>query len=136
MSNVVNEARRWLGTPFVHTGRELGVGVDCCGLVICVFNSVYGMHYDNRNYSHVMPNGVMRSELARWCDQVLGEWESGDVLLFDLMGQEQHVGFYTGDGQMLHAYQSAGVVAEHAINDSWRRRVVAVFRWRGFEQGV
>lgn len=31
---VAGEARRWLGTPYQHQARLLGVGVDCVGLVV------------------------------------------------------------------------------------------------------
>lgn len=130
---VVTEARKWVGTKFVHTGRQVGVGVDCVGLIICVFSSAAGLAYDNRNYSRLMPDGLVRAELEQWLMPVADgeEWAAGDVLLFKVGGVEQHVAFWTGEGTIVHAYQSAKCVAEHELTDSWRYRVTGVFRWAG-----
>lgn len=133
-NDIITEARKWLGVPFFHTGRS-STGVDCCGLVICVLREVFGFSYENRDYSPIMPNGYMRKELERWCDPVDDEPETGDVLLFNLAGAEQHVGFFAGEGKMLHAFQSANVVAEHEYTASWRSRCVQVYRFRGLDFG-
>ena len=136
--DIVKEARTWLYTPFYHTGRKKGRdrnngdGVDCCGLIICVLREVMGFTYDKTDYSRVMPNGVMRAEVETWCDRVEGDlWKPGDVMLFSIAGAEQHIGFYTGNGKMLHSYQTANAVSEHDITPQWRKRIVDVFRVRG-----
>ena len=127
---IIDEARTWIGTPFYHTGRERGVGVDCCGLLICVLNTIVGINYDNRDYSRIMPNGIMRAEVEVWCDPVCGLWLPGDVILFSIAGMEQHVGFYAGNNRMIHSYQGANTVAEHIISPAWRKRIVCVYRLR------
>ena len=42
---IVEEARNWIKTPFLHQGRS-GVGVDCVGLVQVVGNA-FGVKYDD-----------------------------------------------------------------------------------------
>lgn len=39
---VIEEARTWKGTPYQHKGRIKGVGVDCGGLLWCVYNQFFG----------------------------------------------------------------------------------------------
>ena len=40
--SVVVEARRWLGTPYLHQASECGVGADCLGLLRGVWRGVIG----------------------------------------------------------------------------------------------
>ena len=37
---IINEARRWVGTPYKHRGRHLHKAVDCIGLVFGVMETV------------------------------------------------------------------------------------------------
>lgn len=37
-NEVIAEARTWKGTPYQHRGRVKGVGVDCGGLLYCVYS--------------------------------------------------------------------------------------------------
>lgn len=134
-ADVVVEARRWLRTPFYHAGREIGQGVDCVGLLIGVANEL-GLigGYDNRGYPPNVPSGICRGELEKFCDQMpFGPMAAvaGDVLLFRVGGSEQHIGIATGDGRMVHAFQSAKVVAETQLSGKWLRSCSAVYRLRG-----
>ncbi len=48
---VVEEAKTWIGTPFVHQAKLKGVGVDCCTLLSAVYERFSGSvvelpHYD------------------------------------------------------------------------------------------
>ena len=36
------EARRWLGTPYVHQASILGAGADCLGLIRGVWRGLFG----------------------------------------------------------------------------------------------
>ena len=36
IQTMIDEAREWIGTPFVHQGRTKGQACDCLGLVIAV----------------------------------------------------------------------------------------------------
>ena len=35
-SKILSAARKWVGTPYVHQRREIGIGVDCIQFVIAV----------------------------------------------------------------------------------------------------
>ena len=43
--SVVVEARRWLGTPYLHQASECGVGADCLGLLRGVWRGVIAVSY-------------------------------------------------------------------------------------------
>lgn len=41
-AEVLDEARRWIGTPYRHQASRLGVGCDCLGLLRGIWRSLYG----------------------------------------------------------------------------------------------
>ena len=42
MSPVIDVARGWIGTPYVHQASVPGAGCDCLGLVRGVWREVFG----------------------------------------------------------------------------------------------
>ncbi len=127
--DIVSAARSWIGTPFFHTGREKGLGVDCGGLVIGIMHELQMTDFDDRNYSPATPAGFTRALLEKGCIEVLPcEMERGDIMLFNLLGFDQHVAIYS-DG-MIHANSSAGKVIEHDLTEVWERRIASVWRFK------
>ncbi|MEM6579602.1 MAG: peptidase, partial [Pseudomonadota bacterium] len=41
-TDIVAEARRWIGTPYRHQASCLGAGCDCLGLLRGVWRALYG----------------------------------------------------------------------------------------------
>src|SRR5579885_1122973 len=41
-SDIIAEARSWIGTPYAHQASVKGIGCDCLGLVRGVWRAVYG----------------------------------------------------------------------------------------------
>jgi NlpC/P60 family putative phage cell wall peptidase len=126
-------ARQWLGTPFRHQGRQPGRGLDCVGLVVCAARRCGLGDYDVTNYPR-LPQGDALAE--HMCAAGLTEVERptalpGDVLLMRFTRQAQHVALVT-DGGILHAHQQVGRVVEHRLDESWRRRIVAAYRFAEF----
>lgn len=128
---IVEEARQWLGVKFQHQGRSK-FGVDCAGLVICVGQSlgVFDPLFNFSDYDR-NPNGdymyFMAQELL---DEIqLEEAKEGDILMFKFAYNPQHLGFRTDNG-VIHSYQAAGEVVEHAIDDVWNKRLFAAFRFK------
>lgn len=128
---IVAEARTWIGTPFHHQGRVKGRGVDCAGLIVGTARACGIAAGDMSGYSRTPSGGMLQEELERQCDRV-SEALPGDIYLMRFEREPQHVAFATDIG-VLHAYANARTVAEHVLDDKWRRRIVAVYRLRGIE---
>jgi cell wall-associated NlpC family hydrolase len=130
-ADVVAEARRWLETPFMHQGRVLGVGVDCVGVPIMVAQARGLSDFDIQAYGR-QPNGSqMRAFLDANMDRVpMTDSAVGDLLLMRIERDPQHLAILTDKG-ILHAHASVGRCVEHGIDDRWRRRIIAVYRFRG-----
>ncbi len=72
--------------------------------------------------------GEQRQTLAR-------DIIAGDVLLFRMRPRAlvKHAGIYLGDGQFIHAYEHAGVVAQD-LSEFWRSKIAAVFGFQPTEE--
>ncbi len=134
---IVIEARRWIGTPYVHQASCRGGGCDCLGLIRGVWRAVLG-----HEPARVPAYTADWSEAAR--DEVL--WGAarlhlderpvplarpGDVLLFRMQGGAvaKHLGIQTSAGAspaFVHAYSGHGVI-ENSLSAPWARRIVACF---------
>lgn len=135
--DVVKEVREWLGTPYHHQGRLKGVGCDCAGIVIGVADRIGFKAKDMYGYSD-SPNSTRLLELlASQGIRVPKErMQPGDVLLMRIRRDPQHLAILVNGPNgynMVHSYSTIGRVVEHSLDDKWRKRIVAVFRFPGVE---
>ena len=139
---LVLEVRKWLGMRFVHQGRgnaPVGdVGVDCLGLLIGLATRLDLRGRDGRLLSQLdqvdyglRPDGAtLRARMESALEPGMLE-EEGNILLFRLQGNPQHLGLSTRleDGRMglLHAHAPLGRVVEHGFTAPWPQRFEAAF---------
>lgn len=131
---VVNEARRWIGTPYRHAGSRWQVGCDCLGLVRGVWRAIYGSEpqpiapysadWGETGYGDPLLEAARRhfAEKPHW------EIAAGDLVAFRWRDgvAAKHVGIVTGAQRFIHAYEGHAVV-ESALVPQWRRRIAGVF---------
>lgn len=107
---LIREAEKWIGTPYVYGGQSR-TGTDCSGFVLEVFKSVLDVK---------LPRSAR--EQRDYCRQIdKDDMTAGDLLFFSSKksgGSTSHVGMYIGDGQMIHASSSRGVVIS-ALSESY-----------------
>ena len=102
MSDQVSEQRRaivefalqYLGGKYVWGGTELGVGVDCSGFMLRVFEH-FGIRLSRNSYTQINDGYEISKEQLR----------PGDLVFFRTRGDGNisHVGLYIGSGMMIHA---------------------------------
>ena len=63
LSDIVDQARGYLGTPFLHQGRTRH-GLDCVGLVIRVAHDLGLSDYDIDHYARAPSGRMMARVLA------------------------------------------------------------------------
>lgn len=135
--DVVNAARGWLGTPYVHQQSAKGAGCDCLGLIRGVWREVIGPEPEtapaySRDWSE--PQGEERlwaAALRNLEQKRLEQIAPGDVLLFRMRdgGVAKHLGVQGVIGPaatFIHAY-SGHAVHESPLSRPWQRRIVARF---------
>ena len=133
--DLIASARELLGFPFRHQGRSPSGKVDCAG-VICHVAERNGIPYaDQRDYPRQPGGSRLESALDTQPSLVRvpkSQVLAGDVLLMRFDGEPQHLALYTGEN-IIHAYETMGKVVEHALTDTWNRRIVAVYRFAGVD---
>lgn len=133
----VAEARRWIGTPYVHQASSPGAGCDCLGLLRGVWRTLHGDEpeavpayspdWSEATRDERLWRGALRHLEARG----VGDAAVGDVMLFRMRagGVAKHLGIQAQVGPgatFIHAYTGHGVV-ESPFSGPWARRLVARF---------
>ncbi len=123
----VEAARTFLGVPFRHQGRDR-LGLDCAGLIIAAYGLCGDKLHDLPAYGREPWKDGLRAAIEVSFkkapdDQML----PGDVLLFRLTKEPQHVAMVTDRG-MIHAYGNVGRVVETDLCAVWRKRIVEHYR--------
>lgn len=126
MMEVVQEARKWLGVPWRHQGRDHN-GIDCAGLIIKVAHGLGISSFDCSGYGLTPDGESLRAELERHVDAKPAR--IGSIVLLRFISAPQHLAILTDIG-LIHAYARAGRVIETSFDERWRRRVVGFYRYR------
>ncbi|GBD49634.1 phage cell wall peptidase, NlpC/P60 family [Methylopila sp. Yamaguchi] len=114
----------------------MGAGADCLGVVRGVWRELIGPEPEAlAPYARTWAEDggaemLLSAARRRLVELPPDEIAPGDVLLFRVRrdGPARHAGVATGAAAMVHAYDGHAV-AETAIPDVWRRRLVARFRF-------
>jgi len=118
---IVEYAKRFIGTPYRYAGTDLTSGVDCSGFTQAVM-SHFGI-YLSRPSSAQANDGVTISKQ---------ELQAGDLVFFDTSGSNNgrisHVGIYVGNNKFIHADSSRGVIINSLNEDYYIRTYVKAVR--------
>jgi len=128
---IVACAREYIGTPWYHTGRLKGIGIDCAGLIYCVLNELGFNVQDSTDYTLDDQFDILMEYVNSQCDQVSFEdVTDGDILVFRARMMYNHCGFYTSKNTVIHAYNSPSVyrVVEQLLDEGWISRIYGVYR--------
>jgi hypothetical protein len=100
---VVAEARKYLGVPYVWGGTDPQRGLDCSGLVQVVYRNL-GFELPRVSYQQAQAGRPVAS---------LAEAQPGDLIAWDNSSRNDgvdHIAIYLGNGQMIEAPRPGGVV--------------------------
>ncbi len=139
---VVDIARSWIGTPYLHQASVKGGGCDCLGLVRGVWREVIGAEPEqiprySADWSEPQGVEVLYQAASRHLRAAHDQLDApGQVVLFRMRdgAVAKHLGILARcdiQPSFVHAYSGHGVV-ESPLSTPWRRRIVARFT---FAQG-
>lgn len=99
---IIDESRRWLGTPYKYGGCDRR-GTDCSGMVMTIYLDVAGVKLPRQSR--------LQQEFCRLIKK--NELEPGDLVFFTVKSGSTnvgHVGIYIGQGEFIHSSSSKGVI--------------------------
>lgn len=134
---IVDAARGWIGTPYLHQASLRGAGCDCLGLLRGVWRQCLGAEPTpvpayTADWSEASQREDLLNAARKWLrPKDLADEMAGDVLLFRMRSgaSAKHLGIVARVGAMasfIHAYSGHEVV-ETALTPPWRRKIVARF---------
>jgi NlpC/P60 family putative phage cell wall peptidase len=135
---IVEEARSWIGTPYIHQASKKGAGCDCLGLVRGIWRELLGEEPEiTPAYSASWAEAGGKEQLLHAARTHFDPIERrnlspGDLLLFRLRAKSpaKHLGIFTDTNHFIHAYDGASVV-ESALSEFWYRRLHSTYRFPG-----
>lgn len=136
-AQIVEEARSYLGTKWLHQGRTRD-GVDCAGLVVCVGNGLGLIQYDRNDYQR-NPNGSAFLHFfteGGGVQKPITEAKPGDILVLREGTYPCHtalVGEKRGGLTIIHAFVVRHQVVEEPLTGAWLAKRVACFQYPGVE---
>lgn len=114
IGTLVAEAVKWLGVPYKYAGNDKN-GVDCSGLTSQVYL---------KSLNVKMPRNSR--EQQRWCININKEnLQPGDLVFFATgsdRNRVSHVGIYIGNGDIIHASSSRGVIVSNLSEKYYIKR--------------
>lgn len=132
--DIVTEARKWLGTSYGHSKGDGGPGtsVDCSGLVLQVYKKFgydlpwfVGDPTKETNYNQATCGTAVDNYITQGNYSNL---KKGDLIIFHgHSGDAWHIGIYSGNGYVINAQNTGGVV-EAVLNRYWGNYAVGVRR--------
>lgn len=140
---LIGNAQGWIGTRYLFGGAQRS-GTDCSGLVMTVYSEVTGVKIPRttreqvRYCTQVARNQMLPGDLVFFAqplktdvtdpemnnDEIYGVSDLGKSSAAPAIERVSHVGLYIGDGRMIHASSSRGVMVSSCDTGYWGDRYV------------
>lgn len=141
---VIEEARKWVGTPYHHQAATLGAGVDCVGLIRGVGFAVGVLPRRDAEWKLFnaygrLPNPRRMAEGMNTflCPVAPGEEQPGDIAWLEWRANlPMHLAIlavHGGRRTIIHAFSDFGKVVEHGLTADWEARVSSWWRYPDIE---
>jgi NlpC/P60 family putative phage cell wall peptidase len=135
---LIDGARGWIGTPYVHQASVKGVGCDCLGLLRGVWRELMGDEPEtpppySGDWAESRGEETLYAALKRHFQEIDRIHAApGDIALFRMVprGPAKHCAIIAENGgapTLIHARQNAQV-AEEVFGRAWRRKLAFAFR--------
>lgn len=124
MTAVLSEARSWLGISYQYGGNTRS-GVDCSGLVLQVYLNALDIK---------LPRTSLQQQ--QFCQPIVkSALRPGDLVFFTVRGGSKvgHVGIYIGEGNMIHASSTKGVIVTPLSNPYFEKNFHSCGRIQAYD---
>ncbi|MBO6674918.1 MAG: peptidase P60 [Rhizobiales bacterium] len=137
---VLAEAVRWIGTPYCHQASKRGVGADCLGLIVGIWDALAITplvlpRHDQRSWAHHADGEPLLDGLRQFLiEKSTPTAEPGDVLALRWRSSwpASHLAVLMEDGTIVHAYEGGRVVRSNLA--PWAPHIAACFAFPPFSK--
>jgi len=142
-AQIVEEARTWMGVPYIHQGYSKTQGCDCIGFVRAVGEEAGALDPSNTKRVAARYSGYSRQTDPKRMRDALEEFlvsipkdmaTTGDILWIKIAKNPRHLGIITEPGIVIHSDLLIGRVIEHGIASSRVSTVIAAFKYPDIEE--
>lgn len=127
VEELVKEASNWIGVPYNYGGMSQE-GTDCSGFVMQIFVACTDIALPrNSRAQHEFCEIIAKEDLI-----------PGDLVFFATgsdINRVSHVGFYIGNGEMIHASSSRGVIISSLSQNYYTKRFHSAGRINAIHSG-
>lgn len=115
------ESAKWLGVPYKYGGNT-AKGIDCSGLVVKIYDSVYNKKL-YRSSADILDKNCKRISKSKL--------RAGDLVFFATGKNKKrvnHVGIYFKEGKFIHSSTSKGVIVSSLHDNYYVRTYISAGR--------
>lgn len=129
---LIDEARSWVGVPFLHQGRSRQ-GIDCIGLVLVAMwrTGALSESYHVADYGRLPHKDRLLNALRLDCARIEHP-VPGCLVGIRWTRSVAHVALCTGP-TIIHSYEGVGCVVEHSYASRWVRMTHSLWALPGIE---
>ena len=135
---IVDEARKWIGTPFRHQGRLKNIACDCLGLIMGVaeelkLTTIYNKPFVDLDIYNYLPDADGLT-LEKILDQNLNikfEKQPGFIVLMQFDNTPNHLAILSNNEQhefgLIHANSTKMRVVEHHLSKNYAIKIKKIY---------
>lgn len=137
-SDIIREARQWVGTPYHHQSYIKYVGCDCVGLIVGAGRNSGVLDITDKEiqsfagYGRVPNTDRMRFHMRRFLVET-DDPQVGDIAWIEwISGLPMHLAIlseYNGRQTIIHSFRDAGKVVEHTLSRIWKHKIHSYWRY-------
>ena len=122
---------KYIGLPYQNNGRDI-TGIDCWGLARLFYKNE--LNIDLPSYVELY-DGSYDPKAVAAINYYKDNWtkveapQTGDLCLFNIMGEPSHVGVYLTNNKFLHSRDGKDSVIEALDSPMWFKRLVGFYRY-------
>lgn len=128
---IAQEAKKWIGTRFLHQGRSKE-GIDCVGLVVKVAENLGYSVEDEKGYNRTAQGYAFQKYFDKQAKKIkTSDIRPGDLLIFADSKYPCHVAIYVetkGIPCIVHAHALRRKVLEEPFEGEWKSKLRGAYR--------
>lgn len=136
---IIAFAKSKLDMPYLHQGRT-DAGYDCVGLLVAALADQGAIDNVPPDYGRI-PEGqsliraIDDSNTVDKYDPAVTPLQEGDILIFRINKDPQHVGLFIGKGRFIHACYAGQCIRQGRLGAFWLDRLTHIYRWKSIING-